>query len=499
MKRAIILAAGAGSRLRPITEHKPKALVEVNAKPILGHTLDALFISGIKDIIIVCGYRSDALRSFCKKAYPNATLTFIENVDYSTTNNLYSLYLAREYLTEDVFLLNGDLVFDASIIQEMRELPTTCVAVDVGRYLEESMKVVVRNGVIGNISKMIPEREAYGCSIDIYRFVRTDLPALIQELECTVGSGNVSEWTEAALDRLFSSRKILAAVCPLGGARWFEIDNIQDLTEAELLFNSKATTLKEKSIFFIDNDGTLALEGLALPGAGELLETLKSQGKTFYVLTNNSSRLPKNIVDSMAEQGLSIREDNVLISTHAATLFLQEKNYKKIFWVANRAVSEWLEKQGLAFDDVEPEALLLCYDTEITYSKIENLVHFVRGGVPYYATHIDTLCPSLRGFLPDIGLFIELIEKTTGKRPLQTFGKPNTRFISSVMKEHGLPPDKAVIIGDRLYTDISLGIKSGVTSVLTLSGETDRVAYELADIRADIVVPDLKKLTEALA
>lgn len=190
MKRAVILAAGIGSRLRPITEYKPKTLVQVNGKPILAHTIDALLEGGITSIVIVTGYLSESVRKFCQDAYPDTHFTFIENDKFDTTNNLYSLYLARHYLTEDSIVMNGDLVFDSAVIKRLKTAQGTRVAVDAGRFIDESMKVVVRDGIIRHISKKVPHQDAYGCSIDIYKFTKSDLKPLVAELEKNRRQGN---------------------------------------------------------------------------------------------------------------------------------------------------------------------------------------------------------------------------------------------------------------------------------------------------------------------
>ncbi len=175
-------------------------------------------------------------------------------------------------------------------------------------------------------------------------------------------------------------------------------------------------------------------------------------------MSNNSSYAPGEIAARLKQQGLSLSDKNVLISTQAAMAFFKEKGLKRIFWVANDSTSAWLRKSGFTFDRKKPQALLLCYDTEITYQKLQELTFLIRSGIPYYATHIDKVCPTGKGPVPDIGLFIDMLESVTGKRPLKTFGKPDKNFIRPILKAHGLSPKDAVVIGDRLYTDIALAV-----------------------------------------
>lgn len=498
MKKAIILAAGIGSRLRPITEYKPKALVEVNGTPILGHTLNALLKNDVDHIVILTGYLSGEVKSYCESAYPDKTFTYIENSTYDTTNNLFSLYLARQHLKGDCLVMNGDLVFDASIIKKLLAAKGTCVAVDVGRYIDESMKVTLRGDFIEHISKQISKGDAFGCSIDIYKFASGDMRTLTEELEKTIKAGTLTEWTEAALDRLFSSSKIKAKALDIGGAKWWEIDNIDDLHTAEIIFNKRTSNLKKRKIFFVDYDGTLGL-GEKLFGTARLfIDALRKEKKTFYISSNNSSLTPKDIAARIQKAGLPIDEKHILISSQAAAAYLKKKGIQRVFWVANKKADVFLKSLGLTFDTKKPQALLLCYDTEITYQKVTNLIRLIRAGVPYFATHIDKVCPTPDGPIPDIGLFIEMIEKATGKKPVKTFGKPDKNFVEPILKVHKYTAKDAVVIGDRLYTDMAMARASGALGVLVLSGDTDRAEYEASDIRADIIVKDVGELEQLL-
>ena len=118
----------------------------------------------------------------------------------------------------------------------------------------------------------------------------------------------------------------------------------------------------------------------------------------------------------------------------------------------------------------------------------------LRKGCKYYATHIDIVCPTEQGDIPDIGSFIDVIEKSTLMRPIKTFGKPTKFFLDYILDVLGCAASETVLIGDRMYTDISLTNGSEVTSVLVLSGETDRAKYEASIIDADIILPSIKSL-----
>ncbi|MHA1682824.1 MAG: HAD-IIA family hydrolase [Promethearchaeota archaeon] len=257
------------------------------------------------------------------------------------------------------------------------------------------------------------------------------------------------------------------------------------------------TGLREKKIFFLDRDGTLTLGSQVIPGANKFLDRLVERRKIFYVLTNNSSKTPLEHFQRFKELGLHVELENVLVSIQAAISFMRTSGYKKVFWIATRAQSAFIEENGFEYDEETPEAIMLTYDTELTYEKLVKLTFLVRNNeIPYIATHPDIVCPTERGSVPDIGTIIKMMEMTTGRVPDRVFGKPEIGFVSPVLERHGLSLEDAVIIGDRLYTDIKLAGDTGLTSILVLTGESTREDHENSDVKADFVVESLEELLD---
>jgi HAD superfamily hydrolase (TIGR01450 family) len=479
--KAIILGAGVGSRLIEITARKPKLLATINNKPLLHHAYDALKSSGIDDIILCLGYRNNDIIDYCNQK--NLKVRFVLNTDFKSTNNMYSLYLAREHILGDFLLLNGDVIFDDDIIKGLVSRSGTLVAVDKGKYYEESMKIKVKDNRITAISKTILPEDAYGTSIDIYKISRDHVESLLKELERQVRSDR-NRWTEVLLDTLFKS-DMDAAPFDIGKSRWYEIDNMQDLMYAETLFNPVLPKLKEKKIFFLDVDGTLAIGQKKIEGADRIINSAKK----FYIMTNNSSKDRQEHYAKLISMGLNVTPENILVSLDAAITFLKGK---KVYWLANETVDETLKNELVGSE--EPEALLLTYDNSMTYDKMIKFISYVRKGIPYYATHEDMVCPTPEGPIPDIGCFIEMIKRSTGRTPDATFGKPSKLMIEDVLVKHRLSLEDAVIIGDRLYTDIKMAEGSPLTSVLVLTGETSRADYEFSEIKADVVISDLNQI-----
>ena len=232
--KALILAAGLGTRLAPLTDRIPKTLVPVNGTPIIFKQLQNLIENGVRDISIVCGYRAEQLKNAIYSVFPEAH--FIDNLDYAETNNMYSAYLARKYFDHDSFLMmNGDVFFDSSVIKDLLDFQSMdAIAVDVGHYQTESMKVVQKDEQIISISKEIPRDKAYGVSIDVYKFSKKASAAFFSC--CTdyiERKKELKNWSEVALNDILGSCFFQA--CPLRG-RWYEVDDHEDLKNAEKLF-----------------------------------------------------------------------------------------------------------------------------------------------------------------------------------------------------------------------------------------------------------------------
>ena len=168
--KAIILAAGTASRLRPLTSHTPKCLLKIGERTLLERSIDALVAAGVDQLCIVTGYLHEQIEQFVAERYPSLSTTFIHNAVYDSTNNIYSLWLARPFAEgSDVLLLDSDLLYDPAIARRVVEAPEPTVLTLIRHELgEEEMKVVVdAEGSITDISKTCSPVEAVGESLGI--------------------------------------------------------------------------------------------------------------------------------------------------------------------------------------------------------------------------------------------------------------------------------------------------------------------------------------------
>ncbi|MCQ2217467.1 MAG: phosphocholine cytidylyltransferase family protein [Paludibacteraceae bacterium] len=205
--KAVILAAGVASRLRPLTNDCPKCLLNVGERSLLQRSMDALKSNGITEFVIVTGYLHEQIENFVKKNYSDVKVTFIHNDIYDSTNNIYSLWLARpEADGEEILLLDSDLLYDPQIIRRVlddgNENLLTLIRHDLG---EEEMKVVVdAKGAITELSKTCNPADAIGESLGIERMGRAYTKALYEELEVMMEKEGLSNiFYERAFERLF--------------------------------------------------------------------------------------------------------------------------------------------------------------------------------------------------------------------------------------------------------------------------------------------------------
>jgi histidinol-phosphate/aromatic aminotransferase/cobyric acid decarboxylase-like protein/choline kinase len=241
---AVILAAGMGSRLGKYTQNNTKCMLSINGRTLIERALDALNNTGIHKCIIVVGYQKDNLMGFIGDRYKNVEITYISNDIYSKTNNIYSLYLAKEYLLQDdTLLLESDLVFEEKIIQDLLDNPQPTLAV-VARYepwMDGTVVQISRENVITNF---IPrkffnyhEKESYYKTVNIYKFSRDFLKtSYVPFLEAYSQAMGNNEYYEQVLRVVTTLDKNELKALVLTGRKWYEIDDVQDKDIAETIF-----------------------------------------------------------------------------------------------------------------------------------------------------------------------------------------------------------------------------------------------------------------------
>jgi choline kinase len=243
--KAVILAAGVGSRLAPLTDDRPKPLVPVAGKPLLLRTLDRLAAVGIdgRDAIVVAGYREDVLRGALAAAGRSATV--VSNPRHADWNNFWSLYAAREAVAGDSFLMiDGDVLFDAAVLPRMLAAPgPAAMSIDVRPDLDaETMKVVAdgAGGRIRAISKKLDPRTALGEYVGLTRIDAPFAAAVFTELRALADEGLTDCYYEDAYQRLAQRGEGPFIAVDVADCTTIEIDDLADLRRAEALLGERA-------------------------------------------------------------------------------------------------------------------------------------------------------------------------------------------------------------------------------------------------------------------
>jgi NagD protein len=229
--------------------------------------------------------------------------------------------------------------------------------------------------------------------------------------------------------------------------------------------------------YLLDMDGTLYLEDKALEGALELLSFFEDCKIPYCLVTNNSSCSVSTYISRLGAMGFSVPQDQILTSGLAAIHYLQSSFLERVFLLGTSSLEEEFLDSGLVLDDKDPQAVVLSFDKSLTYSKLETAHRLILQGLPYVATHPDLVCPTLNGSIPDCGSFIALLKASTGREPVIA-GKPYpilAKAASTLLKRE---TGRMMMIGDRLYTDMEMGVRCGVQTGLVLTGEATLKSLE---------------------
>jgi len=243
--QCIILAAGASTRLHPLTNAMPKCLLKIGSKTLLEQTIENVLAVGIKKIAIVVGYRAEMIREFSKRRFPQQKIRFILNLDYANTNNTYSLLLARQFLEDrnkklkhKLLLLDSDILFSCKLLPYLLSVEAkNKIAVRIlGDHNEEEIQVGINpDGNINFIGKKPTINKAYGESIGIELFSAEAAARLFAILKRRVREGiGRSEFYEASFQEMIDKGAVLKAV-DVSAFPAIEIDTLEDLELAKQL------------------------------------------------------------------------------------------------------------------------------------------------------------------------------------------------------------------------------------------------------------------------
>ena len=255
-------------------------------------------------------------------------------------------------------------------------------------------------------------------------------------------------------------------------------------------YNISLSELKNKEVYFFDLDGTLYLGDKLFDDVPELIELLIKRNKKFFFLSNNSSLSTSDYIKKLHKFNLNITKSNIILSQHPTIDYLKKNNFKRIFLMGTKSLKDEFQEADFELTEEDPEILVLGFDQELTYDSLVNASYLLQNDIPYIATHLDNRCPTERGYIPDAGGIAALLYKATERMP-KSFGKPNKEMLLFKLHQLGVSPKDAVIFGDRLYTDIRMGIEAGVITCCVLSGETTLEMIQKSEYKPDLIINEI--------
>lgn len=246
--KAVILAAGYGNRMRPLTDNKHKTLLPIAGGTIIGRIMDTLSENGIKDIVVVTGYRDKELRNYLSEQYPGLDVTYVHNERYRETNNIFSMALALNAvkIDSDIILIESDLIYEPSVIKRIiHSRYETAALVDTFQHGMDGTVVTVENGIITNVIPPHLQDEKFDFSdkyktLNIYKFSREFCNSVFKKL-LTYYARTIDDncYYELILGILIYMQREVVHAEILSGEEWAEVDDPNDLRIAEFKFNTK--------------------------------------------------------------------------------------------------------------------------------------------------------------------------------------------------------------------------------------------------------------------
>lgn len=259
----------------------------------------------------------------------------------------------------------------------------------------------------------------------------------------------------------------------------------------------RRVSLKRGYIF--DLDGTIYVDDLLIDGAIEAIQELRNDDHKIVFLTNKSIDTIDSYVKKLQRLGIDVSHEHVVNSNYLTARYLSSRMGpdEKVMVIGEQPLLDELADMGIGISDNETEVsyVVLGWDREFTYEKLNRAFQAWKNGAVVVATNPDRTCPIKGGQIPDCGAMIGAMEGATGEKVDIILGKPSplaARFIvDDILK---LPPGNCYMVGDRLETDIRMGNDYGVNSVLVLTGITEKSMVKHAKDQPDFIIDSIKEL-----
>jgi choline kinase len=237
VRTAVLLAAGTGSRLSPLTDSTPKCLVEVNGIPILERLIRSLRSHGFKRLVVVVGHLSEVIQNYLGSRYDDIEITYIASPRYKTTNNIYSLWLAGKVIDEPFLLIESDLVFQPALLKPMLQPDRIAVSKMLpwmnGTTVTLDERQQLDTFCLGTASH---NDASHFKTVNIYSFSRSTWQSIWERLDRHIAAKKVKGYYESVFAELVAEENLTFAPVFFDADRWYEIDTLEDLSAAEKMF-----------------------------------------------------------------------------------------------------------------------------------------------------------------------------------------------------------------------------------------------------------------------
>lgn len=267
-------------------------------------------------------------------------------------------------------------------------------------------------------------------------------------------------------------------------------------------------TLQNIEGFIFDLDGTIYLGEATLPGAIELIDKLREQNKKVIFVTNKPLKPRQEYAAKLSRLGIPTPPEDVVTSAYVLGYHLSKTQPDlSLYVIGEESLREELRNYGLhvlneydeqddqqVIDPIGVDAVVVAFDRTLNYRKINTAYQALLHGARFFATNPDKTCPMPGGGIPDAGATIAALEFISGKKLELLAGKPSKLMMEVAMQTMNLPPDRCIMVGDRLETDIRMGSEAGMKTVLVLTGTATRTQAEQAVPQPNLILDNVGKI-----
>lgn len=246
--------------------------------------------------------------------------------------------------------------------------------------------------------------------------------------------------------------------------------------------------------YLTDMDGVLIKEGEIIPGADAFIQALRDNNIRFMVLTNNAMSTQRDLSARLATMGLNIPEENIWTSAAATATYLSSQvGVSTAYVIGETGLTTALHEKGWIFTDNNPEFVVLGETRTYSLEALTTACNLILGGARFICTNPDVTAPGPQGVLPATGAVAAMITAVTGMRPYY-IGKPNPVMMRSALNHIGAHSERAVMIGDRMNTDVKSGLEAGMRTILVRSGISDDAEVARSPYRPTMTIGSVGEL-----